>query len=64
LDGRTGSRAYAELNDLMELAEQFISFIVKRCLEKRRADLQVIGRDVTKLEKSKPPSRACNTTTR
>ena len=47
--------AYAELNDLMELAEQFISFIVKRCLEKRRADLQVIGRDVTKLEKIEAP---------
>jgi asparaginyl-tRNA synthetase len=47
--------AYAELNDLMELAEQFISFIVKRCLEKRRPDLQVIGRDVTKLEKIEAP---------
>jgi asparaginyl-tRNA synthetase len=47
--------AYAELNDLMELAEQFISFIVKRCLEKRRPDLQVIGRDVTKLEKIDAP---------
>ena len=47
--------AYAELSDLMDLAEQFISFIVKRCLEKRRADLQVIGRDVTKLEKIEPP---------
>jgi len=47
--------AYAELNDLMELAEQFISFIVKRCLEKRRADLQVIGRDVMKLEKIEAP---------
>lgn len=47
--------AYAELEDLMQLAEQFISFIVKRCLEKRRADLQVIGRDVTKLEKIEAP---------
>ncbi len=47
--------AYADLNDLMELAEHFISFIVKRCLEKRRADLQVIGRDVTKLEKIEAP---------
>src|SRR6476620_3576596 len=47
--------AYAELNDLMDLAEQFISFIVKRCLEKRRPDLQVIGRDVTKLEKVEAP---------
>jgi asparaginyl-tRNA synthetase len=47
--------AYAELEDLMQLAEQFISFIVKRCLEKRRPDLQVIGRDVSKLEKIEAP---------
>jgi asparaginyl-tRNA synthetase len=47
--------AYATLDDLMELAENFISFLVKRCLEKRRADLQIIGRDVAKLEKIEPP---------
>jgi asparaginyl-tRNA synthetase len=47
--------AYAKLDDLMELAENFITFIVKRCLEKRGADLQTIGRDVTKLEKIDTP---------
>ena len=47
--------AYAELDDLMDLAEGLISFIVKRCLERRRGDLQVIGRDVTKLEKVEAP---------
>jgi asparaginyl-tRNA synthetase len=47
--------AYAELDDLMNLAEGLISFIVKRCLEKRRGDLQVIGRDVAKLEKVEAP---------
>ncbi len=47
--------AYAELADLMELAENFISFIVQRCLEKRRADLVTIGRDVAKLEKISAP---------
>ena len=47
--------AYAELDDLMDLAEGLITFIVKRCLEKRRGDLQVIGRDVTKLEKIEAP---------
>jgi asparaginyl-tRNA synthetase len=47
--------AYAKLDDLMVLAEDFISFIVKRCLEKRRADLQTIGRDVAKLEKISAP---------
>jgi asparaginyl-tRNA synthetase len=47
--------AYAELDDLMDLAEGLISFIVKRCLERRRADLQTIGRDISKLEKISPP---------
>jgi len=47
--------AYATLDDVMELAEGLISFIVKRCLERRRADLQTIGRDISKLEKIGPP---------
>ena len=47
--------AYAELDDLMDLAEGLINFLVKRCLEKRRGDLQTIGRDVTKLEKIEAP---------
>jgi asparaginyl-tRNA synthetase len=47
--------AYAELDDLMELAEGLISFMVKRCLERRRADLLAIGRDLSKLEKIEPP---------
>ena len=47
--------AYAELDDVMELAEGLISFIVKRCLEKRRGDLQTIGRDISKLEKIEAP---------
>ncbi|HXJ89966.1 MAG TPA: asparagine--tRNA ligase [Candidatus Binatia bacterium] len=47
--------AYATLDDVMELAEGLISFIVKRCVEKRRTDLQTIGRDISKLEKIEPP---------
>ncbi len=47
--------AYAELDDVMDLAEGLITFIVKRCLEKRRADLQTIGRDISKLEKIEAP---------
>jgi asparaginyl-tRNA synthetase len=43
--------AYATLDDLMQLAEEFITFIVKRCLERRRADLEVIGRKLEPLEK-------------
>ena len=47
--------AYASLDDLMELAEQFISFIVQRCLEKRRPELETIGRDTSALEKVSAP---------
>ena len=47
--------AYATIDDVMELAEGLISFIVKRCLERRRTDLQTIGRDISKLEKIEPP---------
>ena len=47
--------AYATLDDLMDLGEGLISFIVKRCLERRRADLQTIGRDLTKLEQIEAP---------
>ncbi len=47
--------AYATLDDLMDVAEAFISFIVKRCLDRRRSDLQTIGRDISRLEKIAPP---------
>jgi asparaginyl-tRNA synthetase len=47
--------AYAELEDIMALAEGLLSFLVKRCLERRRPDLQTIGRDVSKLEKVETP---------
>lgn len=47
--------AYARLDDLMDLAESLIAFLVERCLEKRRADLATIGRDLARLEKIRPP---------
>ena len=47
--------AYLELDGLMELAEQFISYIVQRVVERRRPDLDTIGRDIAKLEKITPP---------
>lgn len=47
--------AFCELGELMELAEQFLSFIVDRVLTRRAAELKVIQRDVTKLETIKPP---------
>jgi len=47
--------AYAELEDIMALAEGLLSFLVQTCLERRRPDLQTIDRDVSKLEKIEAP---------
>jgi len=47
--------AFAELSDMMDLAEEFLSFIVQRVLESRRADLAVLERDTTKLERVVAP---------
>ncbi len=47
--------AYAELDDVMNLAEGLITFIVKRCLERRQTELKTIGRDISKLEKIEAP---------
>jgi asparaginyl-tRNA synthetase len=47
--------AYGQLDDLMDLSEQLISFMVKRCLERRKTDLLAIGRDISKLEKIEAP---------
>jgi asparaginyl-tRNA synthetase len=47
--------AYATLDDIMELAENFVTYVVKRCLERRRADLETMGRDVSPLEKIAAP---------
>ncbi|MEY2411929.1 MAG: asparaginyl-tRNA synthetase [Acidobacteriaceae bacterium] len=47
--------AYATLDDLMTLAEEFVTFIVKRCLDRRQADLKTIGRDLSKLQNLATP---------
>jgi asparaginyl-tRNA synthetase len=47
--------AYAGLDDIMELAEQFISHIVGRVLENRAEELKLLERDTTKLEHVVPP---------
>ena len=47
--------AYATLDDLMDLAENFISFIVQRCVDRRAPELATIGRDISKLQGVKPP---------
>ncbi|HZS12390.1 MAG TPA: asparagine--tRNA ligase [Nitrospirales bacterium] len=47
--------AFAELDDMMRLAEEFLSFIVERVLASRRAELAVLERDIAKLERIKAP---------
>jgi len=42
--------AFAELADVMTLAEEFLMSIVARVLERRREELKVLERDVKKLE--------------
>ena len=41
---------YAHLDDVMNLGEQLIKFIVERVLSERREELEVLERDVSKLE--------------
>jgi asparaginyl-tRNA synthetase len=47
--------AFATVEDMMDLSERFISHIVSRVLERRRAELEVLERDVAPLEAVKPP---------
>ena len=47
--------AYATLEDLMKLAEEFVTFIVKRVLERRRPELETLGRNLALLEKIDTP---------
>ena len=47
--------AYAQLDDIMELAENFISHVVQTVVANRRDDLKTLERDITKLENIKAP---------
>jgi len=47
--------AFLELDGLMELAEQFVSAIVARCLDRCREELKVLERDPRPLESVIPP---------
>ena len=39
----------------MQLQEEFVSYVVGRCLERRKADLMELGRDLTPLARVTPP---------
>ncbi len=43
--------AYCDLDGDMQIAEQFVYYIVNRVLERRREELKVLERDIEKLEK-------------
>lgn len=47
--------AFAELPDLIELAEDMTTAILARVLEKHRNDLEALGRDASRLEAVKKP---------
>ncbi len=47
--------AYATLDDIMDVEEQFVSYIVGRCLEERAEELKTLERDTQPLETIQPP---------
>jgi asparaginyl-tRNA synthetase len=47
--------AYADLNDVITLAEGLITAVVARVLDKRRNELKILDRDTSKLEAVKAP---------
>jgi asparaginyl-tRNA synthetase len=47
--------AYADLDDVMALAEGLVVSVVARVLDKRQRELKVLERDTTKLESVKAP---------
>jgi asparaginyl-tRNA synthetase len=47
--------AYATLDDVMDLAEGLVVYVVGRVLDKRKRELQALERDTSKLEKVQAP---------
>jgi asparaginyl-tRNA synthetase len=47
--------AYIDLDELLEVAEQFITSIVQAVLEKRKLELEILEREPGDLEKISPP---------
>ena len=47
--------AFCDLDQLIEIEEQYVSFIVQRVLRDRLPELKFLGRDITRLEKVLPP---------
>jgi asparaginyl-tRNA synthetase len=47
--------AYMDLDGDMDLAEDFVEFVVRRVVEKRRLDLETLERDIEPLERVRKP---------
>jgi len=47
--------AYVELEENMDIQEQFVSYIVKKVLENRMEELKTLERNIAPLENIKPP---------
>jgi asparaginyl-tRNA synthetase len=47
--------AFFDSNDNMRLQEDFVSFLVRRCLDRRKNELAELERDTSKLENVVPP---------
>ncbi|MBI4445132.1 MAG: asparagine--tRNA ligase [Acidobacteria bacterium] len=47
--------AWAELDDVMALAEELVSYVVQRVLDRKKEELKRLERDTTLLEKIHPP---------
>lgn len=47
--------AWATLDDVMDLAEDFVSYVIGRTLERRKEELKILERDTTGLEQVKAP---------
>jgi asparaginyl-tRNA synthetase len=47
--------AFLELSGLLTLAEEFVSYLVARALDRCKEDLKFLERDVTRLERVMPP---------
>jgi len=47
--------AYVDMWENMEIQEQFVSYIVQTTLRERRRELELLGRDLSRLERIEPP---------
>ncbi len=47
--------AYHNIDDTMDLIEDFLEYVIQRVLKNSAKELELLGRDVSKLEKVKKP---------